>query len=153
MYDHRVEELAEELLHAAQILNDMGCLPATDGNFSARIDKERVLLTARGIAKRDLMRRDLVEVRLAGDVPPTASTEWPMHRTLYQQRPEVNCVLHVHSPALTAFAAAHKLPRIDLLAESMATVGPIALAPFASPGTAHPASSAANGADPIEKNK
>lgn len=135
MANDESRQLVTELLHAARVLAEAGCLPASDGNFSARIDRDRILLTARGIEKRELRERDMVEVSLEDEHPASGSTEWAMHRTLYRSRPNVNCVLHVHSPGLTAFAAVHRVPRIELLAEAYVTVGAIALVPFVIPGT------------------
>ncbi len=129
------EHLVKDLIHASRVLRDAGCLPATDGNFSARLSVERVLLTMRGIEKRSLTEWDVVEVLLDDETPVDGSTEWGLHRALYRARPEIGCILHVHAPALTSFAAAHVVPSVELLAEAFQTVGEIALIPFATPGT------------------
>ena len=129
------QQLAEELLHAARVLHKAGCLPASDGNFSARLNNEHILLTARGIEKRSMRQADFVEVRLSDPDPAGGSSEWGLHRAIYQTRSEVNCVLHVHAPGLTSFAAAHRVPSVELLAEAYMTVGKIALVPFVTPGT------------------
>jgi L-fuculose-phosphate aldolase len=128
-------DLRDELIKAVSVLGDAGCLPATDGNFSVRIDKASVWLTRSGIEKRELLRADLLEVAIGDPPPPQASSEWPLHRIVYQERREVNCILHVHSPGLTAFAVAHRIPDISLLAETALTIGEIALVPYAKPGT------------------
>jgi L-fuculose-phosphate aldolase len=125
----------DELIRAAFVLSGQNCLPATDGNLSARLDSERVLLTRTGIEKRDLQAEDLLIAYLNDETPDGASSEWPMHRSIYRQRSDINCILHVHSPGLTTFAAAHKIPNVNLLAEAAMTIGEIALVPFAKPGT------------------
>jgi L-fuculose-phosphate aldolase len=127
--------VATELIRAARILAAYGWLPATDGNLSARINSERVLLTTSGIEKRELDLASFVELELDATDSRQASTEWPMHRALYRGRSEVNAVLHVHSPYLTTFAASHRVPPVDLLAESSLTIGKIALIPYRTPGT------------------
>lgn len=129
------EHSVKDLIHASRVLRDAGCLPATDGNFSARLSGERVLLTMRGLEKRSLTEWDFVEVLLDNEVLVDGSTEWGLHRALYRARPDVSCILHVHAPALTSFAAAHVVPSAELLAEAYQTVGDIALVPFAPPGT------------------
>jgi L-fuculose-phosphate aldolase len=129
------ERLIQDLLHAARVLRDSGCLPATDGNLSARLAHDRALVTIRGIEKRNLTEWDFVEVPVAEASPADTSTEWGLHRALYLNRAEVECILHVHSPALTSFAAAHTVPAVELLAEAFMTIGEIALVPFAKPGT------------------
>ena len=122
-------------MHAARVLGSADFFPATDGNLSARLDERRVLITARGVEKRELRETDIVEMPADDPQPAAGSTEWPMHRALYASRPDVQCVLHVHSPGLTAFAVAHRVPRIELLAEAYVTVGTIVLLPFVKPGT------------------
>ncbi len=129
------EHLVKDLIHASRVLRETGCLPATDGNFSARLHDERVVLTMRGIEKRSLSEWDVVEVSLNDESPIDGSTEWGLHRALYRSRPEIGCVLHVHAPALTSFAAAHVVPSVELLAEAVQTIGEIALIPFSTPGT------------------
>ena len=110
----------DELLRAAALLADMGFLPATDGNLSVRLDDDRVLLTASGIEKRELDESALIELTLASAEHGRASSEWLMHRALYRARTDLRAVLHVHSPFLTTFAAAHRVPSVALLAESRA---------------------------------
>jgi len=128
-------DLASELIHAARVLADLECLPATDGNLSARLDAKRVLITRSGIEKRDLGESGLVEMSLDDAVSPDASSEWPLHRTLYVNRPEIGSVLHVHAPHLTAFSAVHRVPSLKLLSEALMAVGEIVCVPFCLPGT------------------
>ncbi len=130
-----IDSLKQELLHAAQILAASGCLPATDGNFSARLDNNRALVTRRGIEKRSLRPEDLIVVHLTDAQPAGASTEWQLHRALYLANPETKAILHVHAPHLGAFAAVGKLPNIHLLIEAEMTLGGIALIPYVEPGT------------------
>jgi L-fuculose-phosphate aldolase len=128
-------DILAALAHASAVLNQMHLLPATDGNFSARLDGNRILITASSIEKRSLAPDSLLEFDLNGDPPAGISSEWRMHRAVYQSRLSVNALLHVHAPALTAFAAAHCLPSVELLAEAKAAVGEIALVPYAAPGS------------------
>jgi L-ribulose-5-phosphate 4-epimerase len=44
-----------------------------------------------------------------------------MHTAMYQDHPEVGCVLHTHSPYATAYAVAHR--RIGCWVEAMAMFG------------------------------
>ncbi len=125
----------EELLRAAKVLGKLDCLPATDGNLSARIDDNKILLTRTLIEKRSLSNDGLVVVDLDSKSLPNVSSEWPMHKQIYRNRPEVNSILHVHSPGLTAFAAAHLLPNLALLAEAVMTIGEIVQVPFTKPGS------------------
>ncbi|MBU0690890.1 class II aldolase/adducin family protein [bacterium] len=125
----------EELLRAAKVLADFDCLPATDGNFSARLARQQILITRSGIEKRTLTEAGFVTADLSDESPAGVSSEWPMHKIIYLGRSDVNCILHVHSPGLTAFAAAHKLPDMSILTEAAMAIGEIALVPYAQPGS------------------
>jgi ribulose-5-phosphate 4-epimerase/fuculose-1-phosphate aldolase len=125
----------DELLRAAALLAELGFLPATDGNLSVRTGDDRVLITASGVEKRNLDESALVELDLESPEHGRASSEWLMHRALYSQRAELKAVLHVHSPYLTTFAAAHRMPPVALLAESCVELGEIALVPYCKPGS------------------
>jgi L-fuculose-phosphate aldolase len=127
--------VADQLIDAAEVLDRLGCLNATDGNMSSRLEDDRVLITRSGISKRRMNRDALVIASLDDAKPCDVSSEWPMHRSLYQSRPDVNCVLHVHAPYMTAFAVGRRIPDIRLLAEGALTVGEIVYVPFVIPGT------------------
>lgn len=128
--------LVSELCHAAKVLNRIGCLPATDGNFSVRASGEKVIVTRKGIEKRQLTRDDLVMADLKDAQPGDASSEWKLHRALYKARSDINAILHVHAPLLGAFVAAAAVPDVSLLMETEQTLGGFALIPYADPGTA-----------------
>lgn len=129
-------DIVKDLLHAAVVLNGIGCLPAADGNFSVRIGDNKAIITRKGVEKRLLSESDLVEVDLNEVQPVKASTEWKLHRALYLARPGVNAILHVHAPELGVFVAAGKLPDVRLLMETEMTLGGMAMIPFVEPGTA-----------------
>jgi L-fuculose-phosphate aldolase len=128
--------ILRELIHAATVLEACGCLPATDGNFSARLDAQRVLLTLSGVEKRGITEDMFFETELSSENPGRGSSEWLLHRELYMNRPDIMCILHVHAPYLTTFAAAHRVPDVGLLSEGRLAIGGIALVPYCRPGTA-----------------
>lgn len=127
--------IENEMIHAAEVLNSMGCLPATDGNFSARSGSDKAIVTRQGIEKRYLCQNDLLEIDISEMCPFGASSEWKLHRAIYESRPEVNAILHVHAPYLGTFVAAGKIPDVSLLMETEMTLGGIALVPYVEPGT------------------
>lgn len=131
----RKREAIRSLQQAAAVLNHIHCLPAADGNFSVRLNGGSILITKSGIEKRALSDDSFIELRFDQTQRREASTEWPLHRQIYLHRPEVGCVLHVHAPFLTAFAAAHRIPDAAILTEAVAVIGEMALIPFAVPGT------------------
>ena len=61
-------------------------MPATSGNFSARIDENTIAITRSGTDKGALTRADILVVDL--DAPdPRASAEAPLHYALYRDLP------------------------------------------------------------------
>lgn len=92
---------SRELIAAGQFLHAQGCVPATSGNLSARVDAGRIAITASGCHKghleiNDIMLVDLHGQSLDGKKP---SAETLLHTTLYARYPGLGCVLHSHSPA------------------------------------------------------
>ena len=56
-----------------------------------------------------------------GDLPPIQGAVVSMHTTLFEDHPEIQCVIHTHSPHATAFAVANR--EIGCWVEAMAMFG------------------------------
>lgn len=133
-----------EILHRREIctagrwLSERGFVPSTDGNLSVRLDCDRVLSTPTGVSKGGLEPEDLVVTDLdghliEGDRKP--SSELAMHLLIYKRRPDANAVCHAHPAIATGFAAAGVSLDRPILAEMVATLGCVPVAPYATPGT------------------
>jgi L-fuculose-phosphate aldolase len=114
---------------------------AAGGNVSARLPgKDIFLVTASGVSLRDVVPENLVAVDGGGRVlegPPglKASKESSFHLAIYQARPGVNAVIHVHPNYATAFAAAGRsIPLVTISSQLKLKQG--ALVPEAPPGSA-----------------
>lgn len=88
------------LIEAGRELHARGWVPATSGNFSARLGEAEIALTVSGRHKGRLdatgiMRADLAGRPVDGDQRPSAETL--LHTQLYRRYAEVGVVLHVHS--------------------------------------------------------
>lgn len=115
-----------------------GYVAANDGNISARIAKDRYLITPTGRSKGFLGTDDLVIVddrgrKLAGALEPTS--ELPMHLFVYQARPDVHAVVHAHPPKATGFACAGIPLAQCVLPEVILSLGQIPLTSYATPST------------------
>jgi len=76
----------------------------TTGNVSART-RRGMLITPTRRAYETLRPRDLLHTTLDGDTGRRGtkpSLEWPIHAAIYRERPDVNAVVHTHSPWATA---------------------------------------------------
>lgn len=106
----------------------------TWGNVSARIDESQLIITPSGMDYNSLEPEDMLVVNMAGQVVEgqyKPSIETPMHIEIYKHRPDINAIVHVHSPYATAFAVAHK-PIPVILEETAQVIGhPIKVADYA----------------------
>jgi len=133
------ELLEDRVVAVCARMYSRGLIVATEGNVSARVAAERILITPAGRGKGFLSPRDLVTVdgegrKRAGRLE--ASTELPMHLALYRARPEIGAVVHGHPPTATGFAVAG-IPLADcVLPEVIVTLGSVPIAGYAMPSSA-----------------
>jgi L-fuculose-phosphate aldolase len=134
-----------ELVAACRALADAGLVVGTSGNVSVR-DGDRLLLTPKGIALRELSADDIAVVNLAGEVLAGAPTsELDLHLAVYR-RYEAGAIVHTHAPRATAIACVlDELPVIHY--QLLAMGGAIRVAPFAAFGTPELASAVADALD------
>lgn len=94
---------ADELIAAGRFIHARGWVPATSGNFSARLADGRIAITVSGRHKGDLKREDIMLVDAAGNSLDGGrpSAETLLHTALYRRFPGVGAVLHPHSPCAT----------------------------------------------------
>jgi L-fuculose-phosphate aldolase len=81
----------------------------------------------------DLSLVDLNNCQICGDRPQTS--EILLHLEIYKAVPAARAVIHCHPPYATAHALAGIVPRGNLIPEQEVFVGPVALAPYETPGT------------------
>ena len=130
--------LRRDLVEVCRRLHERRLLGAGEGNVSCRLGRDRLLVTPSGVNKGYLRPADLVVVDLAGAKVRgrgRPSTELLMHLAAYAARPDASAVVHAHPLTAVAFTVAGLPPPNDLLPEAVLVLGPIAVAPFATPGT------------------
>jgi 3-dehydro-4-phosphotetronate decarboxylase len=98
-----------ELIRYSRLLYDRGLICATGGNTSVRMG-ETVWITKTGAVLGELTGEDLVPVGLDGAVlaDTRPSKELGMHLALYNARPAVRAVIHVHPLQCIAYSARQK---------------------------------------------
>ncbi len=132
------ESIAEELIAVAHRVDEKGLVAATDGNISARLPNGNILATPTSLNKGFLKSDDLIEMTLDGmqlSGTRRPSTEMKMHLFIYQQRADVNAVVHCHPLYATGFAAAGIALKPNIFPEVVVTLGEIPLATYAAPST------------------
>ena len=115
-----------------------GLVVAREGNLSARLDQDRILVTPAGVCKGELTPQTLLVTDLDGIVRCGAgrpSSEILMHLLFYRLRPDVKAVCHAHPPTATGFAAAGRGFDEPVFPEVIMDLGSIPLAPYGTPGT------------------
>ncbi len=101
--DSDFKACALELIEAGRFIHARGWVPATSGNFSARLGDGRIAITVSGRHKGTLGLEDIMLIdgeghALDGKKP---SAETLLHTAIYRRYPGVHCVLHPHSPNAT----------------------------------------------------
>jgi L-fuculose-phosphate aldolase len=140
--------LRHEIVAVSRALDEAGLMPNKSGNVSCRLPGG-FLITPSGVPYRQLEASQVVE--LASDGVPVEgglrpSSEWRMHGAIYAKRPEVEAVVHTHSPRATALSCAQiGIPAFHYMIALAG--GSIRCMPYATFGTEELAHNAVRGLD------
>ena len=117
--------IAAALVAAGVRLGARGLISAGEGNFSARLGPDRILVSPSGRRKDELAPADLlvVPVDASGATQdmgsgPRPSSDIAIHRAIYAARPDVAAVVHAHIPAAMALTLAGIVPDPAVLPET-----------------------------------
>ncbi len=133
-------ELRRLIVKACGALYVKNLVAATDGNVSARLRPDRILVTPSGVSKGGIADLDMLicdmtgrKIRGRGEV----SSEVHVHLAAYRIRSDIGAVVHAHPPLASAFtfAGREKLLRQPIIPEVAAQIGPILTVPYLTPGT------------------
>jgi L-ribulose-5-phosphate 4-epimerase len=108
------KDLVDQVVEVAQRVVASGAISTNGhGNVSLRVPgAEEMYFTAgpslRNHAPSSVVRIGLDGNLLEGELPPIQGAVVAMHTAMYQDNPDVGCVLHTHSPFATAYAVAHR---------------------------------------------
>lgn len=93
------QQRGEEIITAGKILYQQGLVPATSGNFSARLADGNILITVSGKHKGKLTLDDLMIVDSEGNPleEKQPSAEMGLHIQIYQHFTDVGAILHPHA--------------------------------------------------------
>lgn len=99
-------ETAEAIAAIGRFAAARGWVPATSGNFSARIDATTVAITRSGIDKGNIRPQDLAVVAIDGPHAAGVSAETPLHAARYRSDRSTGAIVHVHTVAATVLSRA-----------------------------------------------
>ncbi|MEO0076095.1 MAG: class II aldolase/adducin family protein [candidate division WOR-3 bacterium] len=134
-------ELKTKIVELGKFLYEKGYIVATDGNISVRLNRNEMLITSSGICKGTMSLKDIVKMSIVNphDQPEDKrikpSTEHQMHHFIYQQRQDVNAIIHAHPVFSTVWTFTKKRLNSKLLTETAETLGTIKLIGYFKPGS------------------
>lgn len=119
----------------------MGLLRCSSGNLSLRLDAERFLISGSRSWLAEIRPEQVALCRLSdgaslNDVRPSVETAF--HAGVLRRRADRNVVLHFQTPFATTLACREEAEKIDfrVLPEIAYYLGPVAVVPYFTPGTA-----------------
>ena len=130
-------KLTEVIIQYGKLCGLKGYTPGATGNISARY-KSGMLITSSGSSNAFLKKEHIVFTDFDGnslECGKKPSSEKFLHIEIYKLRPEVNFIIHVHSPYLSSFASAGKDLMAPVMAENVFYFGGIPLAKYALPSS------------------
>jgi len=106
-------ETRRAIIDQCRWMNASGLNTGTSGNISVRAG-DRMLITPSATGYDAMTPEMICSVRMDGDIdelgpddwdgPKKPSSEWRFHRDVLRARPEMNAVVHVHSPYCTTLS-------------------------------------------------
>jgi len=142
------KDLVDQVIDVAQRVVASGAISANGhGNVSLRVPGANEMYftggpSLRGHSPSAVVRIGLDGTLLEGDLPPIQGAVVAMHTAMYEDHPDVGCVLHTHSPYATAYAVARR--PIGCWVEALAMFGLPTGVPVAGYGPRGSAQSIAN---------
>lgn len=133
-------EVREQICDVCHKMWQLGWVAANDGNVSVKLEDGTFLATPTGISKSFITPEKLVHIDADGEVldgieGAKPSSEIKMHLRCYQEREDVNAVVHAHPPTATGFAVAHlDMDRYTMI-ETVIAIGAIPVTPYGTPST------------------
>jgi methylthioribulose-1-phosphate dehydratase len=102
--NQQIQEAQALLAQTSRDLYHRGYSDATSSNYSIKLSDNLIAISSSGIHKGKMLAQEIMLVDLAGkpvDSQLKPSAETLLHCQVYQEFPEMGCVLHTHSVAMT----------------------------------------------------
>jgi L-fuculose-phosphate aldolase len=132
------EALRAEIIAIGRKLWQRQYVDGNGGNISARLNSSYILCTPTMVSKGDLQPADICLTDLEGNIlagDRLRTSELLLHLAIYRANPRARAVVHCHPPNATAFAVTGSAPPSGYLSEFEIFIGPVAVAPYETPGT------------------
>lgn len=105
MNEEKVKSLKNNILAIGRLLWEKELVSGLNGNMSARVDQDTLLLTAHDTCLGLLQDEDVLALQPDGQLLEKGeiSTENLLHREIYKNFPNTQAVIHTHTPYTNAF--------------------------------------------------
>ena len=137
-----VAAVRAEVVRVAKALRERGLAIGTSGNVGARLADGRIAITPSTMDYEEMTPDDIVIVEADGSPSEgrhQPSSEVRIHTEVFAARPDVNGIVHSHSPYATAFAVARRpVPAVHYVLALLVAPGrdTLRVADYATFGTA-----------------
>ena len=134
-------DLRLAIIETGRICYSSGLMLSNNGNISARLGNDRIVITPSLLCKGRLDPEDLLIVSMDGTIIKSdamrkrkVSSETEMHLEIYRQRPELRAVIHAHPSNAIALSVADIPFPLDVLPEVIEGLGSVPTTGFVLPG-------------------
>jgi L-fuculose-phosphate aldolase len=114
-----------------------GMTTISGGNLSVKDENGNIWITPTAIDKGSLRAADITCVHPDGTATGRhrPSSEYPLHKAVYDVRPDLKALIHAHPPALVSFSIAHRVPDTAIMAGLREICGPAGYSAYELPGS------------------
>lgn len=132
-----LEHPREQITRIISRIYKRGMTTTSGGNISIIDENDAIWITPSAIDKGSLRASDIVCIKKDGTIigKHKPSSEFPFHKAIYEERPDIKSVIHAHPPALVSFSIARKIPNTNIISQAKHVCGPIGYTKYELPGS------------------
>ena len=110
MMTENIQQLKTNIIAIGRLLWEKDLVSGLNGNISARVEEDTILLTAHSTCLGLLHEKDILTMKLDGQLlePGSVSTEKLLHTEVYKNFPQILAVIHTHTTYTNAYFLKHE---------------------------------------------
>jgi L-fuculose-phosphate aldolase len=114
-----------------------GMTTTSGGNISIIDENGDIWITPSAVDKGTLTAADIICVKSDGTIigKHKPSSEFPFHKAIYDNRPDLKAIIHAHPPALVSFSIVRQIPNTNVITQAKNVCGSIGYADYELPGS------------------
>lgn len=138
---NKEKQLRDQICDIGKRIYMKDMIAANDGNISAKLEEGVFICTPTGTSKGFMTPDMLCKIDAKGELIEenshglTPSSEIKMHLKIYEERKDVNSVVHAHPLHATAYAICHMPLDKQIMPEATISLGIVPLAKYGAPST------------------